>query len=167
MNDDPAVSAGPFDPTGIEWHPAQKGLLNVRLLGMAIPAVLVLIAGLVSWLPLETPELGITAAAVVVFFVVQLILTPRRVRALGWAIRDRDLFVRHGVLIRRLAIVPYTRVQYVDLTAGPVERLFGLTTLKVNTAAQGTAVTIPGMSPGQAAELRELLTDKTKLDPQP
>jgi membrane protein YdbS with pleckstrin-like domain len=164
MTDQPANRADPFDPAGLTWHPAQPALRTVRLIGNGIAAALILVAGLVCWFIWQQVWILIVAGVLLALGVPQFILIPRRVRAIGWAVRDRDLFFRHGVLSRELAVVPYTRVQFVDLTAGPIDRAFGLTTLEVNTAANED-VTIPGLSPAEAAELREILTDKTKLDP--
>ena len=47
-------------------------------------------------------------------------MTVRAVKAWGYAERDNDLLVRHGLVIRRLSIVPYARMQFVDVTAGPL-----------------------------------------------
>lgn len=40
-----------------------------------------------------------------------------------------------GLLVRRLSVVPDGRMQFVDVTAGPVERAFRLATVKLHTAA--------------------------------
>jgi membrane protein YdbS with pleckstrin-like domain len=161
----PPPSGDPFDPVAAEWRPAQPGLLKVRLLGTAITAVLILVAAVIVFVASRWPWAWLPAGLLLAVTLPQLALIPRRVRAIGWAVRDRDLFYREGVMFRRLTVVPYTRVQYVDISAGPIERAFGLTTLKVNTAAASSAVTVPGLSPEEAARLRETLTDKSKLDP--
>ena len=69
----------------------------------------------------------------------------RRYRAWGYAEREDDLLVRRGVMIRRLTVVPYGRMQFVDVTAGPVDRLFGLATVQLHTAAAATDARIPGL----------------------
>ena len=80
-----------------------------------------------------------------------------RSRAWGYAERDDDLLVRHGLLVRRLSIVPYARMQFVDVTAGPLERAFGLATVQLHTAAAATDARIPGLQPAEAARLRDRL----------
>jgi uncharacterized protein len=80
------------------------------------------------------------------------------VRAWGYAERDHDLLVRHGLLIRRLSIVPYARMQFVDVTAGPIERAFKLATVQLHTAAAASDAQIPGLPPEEAARLRDRLT---------
>ena len=71
-------------------------------------------------------------------------LIPRQVRAIGYAEREDDLLIRRGIFFQRTLVVPYGRMQYVDIGAGPVERGLGLCTLKLHTASAGTNAEIPG-----------------------
>lgn len=57
------------------------------------------------------------------------LVAGRRVRAWGYAERAEDLPVRRGVMFRRTSVIPYGRMQYVEVTAGPFERGFGLATV--------------------------------------
>lgn len=84
-------------------------------------------------------------------------LTGRRVRSYGYAERDDDLLVVHGIMFRRLVVVPYGRMQLVDLTAGPLDRALGLARVQLHTAAATTDATIPGLAPEQAAALLDRL----------
>jgi membrane protein YdbS with pleckstrin-like domain len=70
-------------------------------------------------------------------------LVQRRIRSWGYAERENDLLVRHGLLIQRLSVVPYGRMQFIDVTAGPVERSFGLVTVQLHTAAAASDARIP------------------------
>jgi membrane protein YdbS with pleckstrin-like domain len=81
----------------------------------------------------------------------------RRVAAWGYAERRDDLMVRRGVLIRRLSVIPYGRMQFIDVTAGPVERSLGLATVRMHTAAAASDARIPGLDKVQAAKLRDQL----------
>jgi hypothetical protein len=83
----------------------------------------------------------------------------RRVAAWGYAERRDDLMVRRGVMIRRLSVIPYGRMQFIDVTAGPVERTLGLATLRMHTAAAASDARIPGLSRDQAARLRDQLAE--------
>jgi membrane protein YdbS with pleckstrin-like domain len=84
-------------------------------------------------------------------------LIGRRVRSYGYAERVDDLLVVHGIMFRRLVVVPYGRMQLVDLTAGPLDRALGLATVQLHTAAATTDATIPGLRPEDAASLRDRL----------
>jgi len=80
-----------------------------------------------------------------------------RFQAWGYLERDEDLEVRRGVMVQRLSVVPYGRMQFVEITTGPVERLFGLATVKLHTAAAASDARIPGLHPDEAARLRDRL----------
>ena len=69
----------------------------------------------------------------------------RRVHAWGYAEREDDLLVRRGVMFSRLSVVPYGRMQFIDVTAGPFERAFGLATVRMHTAAAASDARIPGL----------------------
>lgn len=81
----------------------------------------------------------------------------RRVLSWGYAERDDDLVVTRGVLVRKITVVPYGRMQFLDVTAGPVDRAFGLATVQLHTAAAATDARIPGLAAGEAARLRDRL----------
>ena len=80
-----------------------------------------------------------------------------RFRSWQYQERDEDLVVKRGVAFRRLSVVPYGRMQFVDVTAGPIERLFRLSTIKLHTAAAASDARIPGLEQAEAARLRDQL----------
>jgi hypothetical protein len=86
------------------------------------------------------------------------VVAGRRVRAWGYAERAEDLLVRRGVMFRRMSVIPYGRMQYVEVTAGPFERAFGLATVQMHTAAAASDARIPGLPAVEAARLRDQLT---------
>jgi uncharacterized protein len=145
-------------PDTVRWRPVSPRLITVELIGRAI-WVAVMLAGLfIGWM-LAPHRLWLAGmAAVVVLAVWRSVITVRAVRAWGYAERDNDLLVRHGLLIRRLSIVPYARMQYVDVTAGPLERAFQLATVQLHTAAAASDARIPGLPPDEASRLRDRLT---------
>ena len=87
------------------------------------------------------------------------LLVGRRFRSWGYAEREDDLLVRRGVLFARLSVVPYGRRQFIDVTAGPLERTFGLATVRLHTAAAATDARIPGLDREEAARLRDSLAE--------
>jgi membrane protein YdbS with pleckstrin-like domain len=105
--------------------------------------------------PLEA--LAVAVGLIVVGAVVDCFV-GRRVKAWGYAERDEDLLVRRGVMIRRLSVIPYGRMQFVDVTAGPLERYFGLATVQMHTAAAASDARIPGLEEADAGRLRDQLT---------
>jgi membrane protein YdbS with pleckstrin-like domain len=97
------------------------------------------------------------AGGAVVATAIALVFLRNRFRSWSYQEREEDLVVRRGVAFRRLSVVPYGRMQLVDVTAGPIERLFKLSTIKLHTAAAATDARIPGLELGEAARLRDQL----------
>ena len=81
----------------------------------------------------------------------------RNWRSWGYAERLDDLLVVHGALFKTLVVVPYGRMQLVDLVAGPIERSFGIVNVKLHTAAATTDARIRGLRPDDAGMLRDRL----------
>jgi uncharacterized protein len=80
-----------------------------------------------------------------------------RYQAWGYAERGDDLLVRRGLLVRRLSVVPYGRMQLIEVTAGPIDRIFGLATVQLHTASASTDARVPGLADAEAQRLRDRL----------
>ena len=145
-------------PDTVAWRPVSRKLITVELIGRTSFSLLVLAGLIVGYLLEEHWGWLLAMAGVVVLALWRSIVTIRAVRAWGYAERDNDLLVRHGLLVRHLTIVPYARMQYVDVTAGPLERAFGLATVQLHTAAAASDARVPGLPPAEAARLRDRLT---------
>jgi hypothetical protein len=143
---------------GEEWRYPSTRLLTLRRLEVAVVAVVAAIAVVAathaSTVGLACGGVAIAAGIVVEWF------QPRRFRAWGYAERGDDLLVRRGVMFARLSVVPYGRMQFVDVTAGPLERAFGLATVRLHTAAAATDARIPGLERDEASRLRDLLAER-------
>lgn len=139
------------------WQTPSPRLRTARRLEVATVASIAVIAmGLVASFGSIWGGLAGLGAVVVAAVVVDVIL-QRRVGAWGYQEREDDLLVRRGLLVRRLSVVPYGRMQFVDVVAGPVERSFGLATVRLHTAAAATDARIPGLEADEAARLRDQL----------
>jgi membrane protein YdbS with pleckstrin-like domain len=99
------------------------------------------------------------AAIPLVIGAVAWVIVGRRFHAWGYAEREDDLLVRRGVMFARLSVVPYGRMQFIDVQAGPLERLFRLATVRLHTAAAATDARIPGLERDEAARLRDRLAE--------
>jgi uncharacterized protein len=155
-----------IDPPGITWLPVSPRYITVRIAGWALGNLLVLAAlslplvlvlsgwwqGYPLWLAAAVP---LVAGLLALW---RLLLIPRQVRAIGYAEREDDLLIRRGIFFQRLLVVPYGRMQYVDIGAGPVERGLGLCTVRLHTASAGTSAEIPGVPAAEGARLREQLS---------
>lgn len=99
----------------------------------------------------------VIVALVTAALIVSALLAFRRVRAIGYILRDDDLLFRRGIMFERIVAVPYGRLQLVDINRGPLLRALGLATLKFVTASAATGVQLPGLPVEEAEELRDRL----------
>jgi len=156
----PLPASEPFEPTGVVWTPVSPRLATARLVGglgwLVVPLVGLVVAAVLT----ELVWLWLAAAALAVVTGWVLWLVPRQVRALGYAERADDLLLRRGILFRSMVVVPYGRMQYVDVTAGPLARRFGIASVQLHTASPGTDASIDGLPTAEAARLRDQLASR-------
>ncbi|MBG0739878.1 PH domain-containing protein [Paeniglutamicibacter antarcticus] len=156
----------PISPTGLDFRPVSPKLVTVRLLERGLGSLLtVAVASLPLVLSLAGPWRGFPGwlawgilLLTVLITLWRLALIPRQVRAIGYAERDDDLLIRGGIFFQRVMVVPYGRMQYVDVSVGPVERAFGLSSIKLHTASASTNAVLAGLPAAEAARLREQLS---------
>lgn len=127
---------------------------RIGLLALGVPVAAVAV-GAVYFVHLWLAVVVALAALAVIAW--SWLVVGRTVRSWGYAERAEDLLVTSGVLRRQLVVVPYGRMQFVDVNAGPLDRHFGLATVQLHTAAAATDATIPGLGPDEAARLRDRL----------
>ncbi len=154
-----AQSADPFaSPTQTGWVSVSPRLATARRITLLLAYAVVVLGGvLVALSPLAIAWLLVYVAIAAIVLMWSWWIIGRRVRSFGYTERDDDLLVVSGILVRRLVIVPYGRMQMVDLTAGPIDRWLGISTVQLHTAAATTDAAIPGLLPDEAAALRDRL----------
>lgn len=157
---DAAAQAGPFDPEGVHWSPVSRRLATARLTTLALTLVLPLVGTVVAALLAGAPGLWALPAAVLLAGLWAAVVIVRQVPAMGYAERDDDLLIRKGVMFRSLVVVPYGRMQYVDVHAGPIDRWCGIARVQLHTASPGTDAAIHGLPPAEAARLRDRLASR-------
>lgn len=142
--------------TDAVWQRVSPKFIIAEYVGSIIGAAIFLGAAwaftLTGW-PFATWVL----VGIAVLLVISLALIPRRVRSIGYQLREDDLLFRRGILFQRFVAVPYGRMQLVDINRGPLTRALGLSELKFVTAAASSGVTIPGLPEAVADDLRDRL----------
>jgi membrane protein YdbS with pleckstrin-like domain len=149
-----------FAPPGAAWAAVSPALARMRHAVLAASTVVVLVVLVVATLVLDLPAWApvLAAGAVLGLAGAGWVVIGRNVRRWGYAERDEDLYITRGALNRRLVVVPYGRMQYVDVQAGPFERAYGIARIQLHTASPGTSAHIPGLPADEAARLRDRLT---------
>ena len=149
-----------FAPPGIRWTRVSPRLAVVRraLLGVAGAAAAVALVVAAFAVPLPVPlvvGLALVLAAAVAW---GWWVAGRSAARWGYAEQDDELYITSGALVRRLVVVPYGRMQYVDVHAGPLDQLVGIAQVRLHTASPGTSAHIPGLTTQEAGRLRDRLT---------
>src|ERR1700722_4262483 len=145
-------------PPDHPWSRVSPRLARMRRTVLLVTGTLVL-GGVAALSALASmTAAGAVGGAGAVFIVLGWISIGRNLRSWGYAERSDDLLVTHGAMFKRLTVVPYGRMQLVDVEAGPIERSFGLVSVKLHTAAATTDAKVCGLTPTVAAQLRDRLT---------
>jgi hypothetical protein len=161
MDTAPALSPSglPVDDDGelTRLHPNYTHALRVQAALIAIPF---LVAALVAEAVLRDLAIlppGVIAGPVLLVALALIIRVPtRRYNARGYQIGADRLRVVRGLLWRSDTVVPFGRVQHIDVDQGPLERFFGIATLTLHTAGNHNAsVSLPGLGEELAREMRE------------
>ncbi|WP_367044037.1 PH domain-containing protein [Streptomyces sp. Je 1-332] len=156
----PARPAQPGEPDAEPvWTGLPRGLLRMRRLLLVVWLVpLAAAVGVLLWL-FAGPAWSPFAAVPLAFVAWGWPMLGRNWRSWRYAERVDDLLISRGVLWREETVVPYGRMQLVEVTSGPVERHFGLASVQLHTAAAATDARIPGLIPEEAERLRDRLTE--------
>lgn len=147
----------------LEWIGVSPRLVTERrvpvagagLVGVAVVVIGLVVGGVTAYVLLGV-GLALLALAVVCAFVI----IPRMVSSWRYAEREQDLLVSHGRLFRRLSVIPYGRMQVIEVSANPLSARLGIATVTLVTASATTDATIPGVPVDAAHELRDRLADK-------
>jgi hypothetical protein len=150
-----------FSPPDVHWQRVSPQLATLRrlvmLAWMLVLALAWTIGALVWALPVGAVVGGI--GLLLAWTAWSWWLIGRVVRNWGYAERDEDLYIVHGALRRRLVVVPYGRMQYADVQAGPLDQMAGLASVQLHTASPATQARVPGLPATEAARLRDRLTE--------
>ena len=155
MNREPAFSIGadvPFNRVSPKY--GLKEVLATMIITVPLLIVAVVLAIVFTT---EAPWLHAVWAVVLVYGVVATIVILRQAKAIGYAERADDLLIRRGIMFHKATVVPYGRLQFVDVDAGPIDRMFGLATVRLHTASAATDASIPGLPRAEADRLRDSL----------
>lgn len=150
----------PFDPADVTWTPVSPRLITVRLISLALSLVVPLVGGTAAAVFGGQAGLWAIPAVVLVIGIWAALLVPRQVRAIGYAEREDDLLIRKGLLFRQLVVVPYGRMQFVDVQAGPLDRWRDIAKVQLHTASPASDAVIPGLAPQEASRLRDRLASR-------
>ncbi|HJR83585.1 MAG TPA: PH domain-containing protein, partial [Sphingomicrobium sp.] len=148
--------------------PVEPGYRNALRLRYAILWAFLAVAALVfdRTLLAETPFAGALPIAAILLGLATVVFLPAKTyRRLRYRLTDRLLQVTRGWTFHTDTVVPLVRVQHLDVVRGPVDKMFGIATLVVHTAGtHNSIVTVPGLAPDRAAEMRDIIREQVRTD---
>lgn len=145
----------------VRWVWIGTGLVGVSPLVFVL-AVLAVVAVVADGLSVVLAVAAAVAATCLVVAVV--VVSVVRYRSWSWSLTDEGLHLTHGVLRRIESTIPGFRVQQVDISRGPIERLAGLATLTLSTASSTSDGVLPGIDAGRVEDLRRRLLVDLSID---
>lgn len=97
--------------------------------------------------------------------IILLRLPQRRWQARGYVMAEERLRVVRGMLFHSDTVVPFGRVQHIDVDQGPLERAYDIATLTVHTAGSHNAsVHLPGLKHADALAMRDAIRAAIRRD---
>ncbi|MQA12791.1 MAG: PH domain-containing protein [Pseudonocardiaceae bacterium] len=110
--------------------------------------------------------LGWSCVAVLLLGTVYVVVMPRwRFRVHRWEVTDEAVYTSAGWLSQEWRVAPLSRIQTIDTERGPLQQLFGLSTVTVTTASAAGALQVTGLDRRLARDLVEQLTATTQATP--
>lgn len=78
-----------------------------------------------------------------------------------YAIRDKDISYKSGLLLKKTTTVPFTRIQHLEINEGMFSRLFKLASLSVYTAGDSSDdLEIKGIKKETAIQIKEFISSR-------
>ena len=150
-----------FTPPSGDWQRVSPKLATIRRILILVPVAVAIVVQLV--ILLAVGDIWLIGVLVIVLALAVgawgWAWAGRNQRSWGYAENDDDLLVTRGVMFKRLVAIPYGRMQFVDVEAGPLARAYGVATVTLHTASAETAADIPGLPAAEATRLRNRLTE--------
>ena len=150
------------------FSPVEHGYKNVLRLRLLVFWLVLWIGGTVldQAVLSRTAFHGIATYGIPIVALAAIVTAPQRIYArLGYRLTERLLQIVRGWVFHVDTVVPLVRVQHIDVTRGPLEKMFGVATLVVHTAGtHNSIVTLPGLAPERAAEIRDIIREHVRTD---
>ncbi len=149
---------------GKEFRPSPK-LRMLYFTYLVIGVVLGVLTWYIPLLNIAPPEI-ITFITIPVATIIILIAIwiPTYYRSIIYKMTEDEIIWSRGVLIKSTGIVPYNRITNIDVTQGPIERMYGIATLLIHTAGysgpRGPEIKLSGIE--NYEELKEKIMEMVK-----
>ncbi len=148
---------------GLQWNPMHplyaRAIRAMTLIVLVVVAIAISVVSFLASFPWFVVVMLYTLLLIAGIYsmVWPGIAVPRR----GYALRDKDILFRKGVIWRSVTAVPFNRIQHVETSSTPMDRRYGLATLQLFTAGGSSGdLKIDGLGKDVAEQLRVFILDK-------
>ena len=143
--------------------PLDPAYVNVlRIMSGALALAPIIGAGVLEFAQLAPMGMIVTPVILLAAYFVW-VLPQSRYNHWGYDAGSDRLRIVHGHLFYSDTVVPYGRIQHMDVDQGPIQRPYGLATFSAHTAGtHGSTIVLPGLPHADALALRERIRDYIK-----
>lgn len=149
----------------LDFKPISKSYLKLLIFQrMTALTILILVVICVNFI-VDEPEIRMAVTGVIVFFIlillIGLVLSVLGFKRRKYAIRYQDIIYAKGLLIHHKTIVPFKRIQHLELHQSFLAKKFDVATLNIFTAGEsGGDLKIPGLKSETAERINQFLSSK-------
>ncbi|GAA3751919.1 hypothetical protein HDA32_005077 [Spinactinospora alkalitolerans] len=159
----PPVEAAFAAPAGTSWNRVAPTLTWYRRLTvLAVLVPVAVIGGVCAWAWSGWGWAAVWVVLAAAAGAAWWFSAAQEQRSWGYAEGRTDFYLTYGVAVRQLIVVPYGRMQVVDVTANLLEQALGTATVRVRTAATTADARIPGLRLDEATALRDRLAARSE-----
>ncbi|MEQ1724534.1 MAG: PH domain-containing protein [Sphingopyxis sp.] len=147
-------------------EPGYRTVLRLHALMLATPfTVFAIVADQLLLRGNDLPWGFLTVALLLLALIWVVSVPGRKYRRLGYAMGADSLRVVRGMMFHTDTVVPFVRVQHIDVGQGPIERMAGVAHLVVHTAGtHNSVVTLPGLTHDAAIAMRDTIRAHIQTD---
>lgn len=151
--------------TEIDYLRVHKNSLTISLIGAVIwwSFVLITASVFIYFNNFDYPSFinYIVLGVLISLAILSIVLNVFGFRRKGYALRERDISYREGVIWKSHTVIPFNRIQHSEVTQGPVQSMFELASISIYTAGGSASdLTITGLQQDEAHQIKDFLLHK-------
>ncbi len=144
---------------------SSKYLIKMNIQTGIFMLVLFIALGVFWFFQLNPFQSGLIFSVLLIAFIFRFWNNYKLLQSLGYAIRGKDIIYRRGFIFNKTTVIPFNRVQHASISRGVWDKVLGISSLNVFTAGgSGSDITIPGLEPEMAIQLKEAIAVKISND---
>jgi len=151
----------------VEGHPVDRAYLKVlRILYLFwIVLMFSILMTLEILIELPQPAFYPILGVLIILFTFSILEVEKGFPRKKFGIREKDIIFQSGYFVFTQTILPYKRIQHVEIKQGPLFKAFSLFTLKIYTAGSSAGdLSIAGLNKNDADKLKAQILKAADID---